>query len=350
MVAEAPVGERVLIVKTTALGDVAKAAACLATLRAAFPSARIDWVVHPGFADAVRHHPMLDGVVPFDRKRLSGFGYKPGATLAGLALAKRLWRAKYGRAYDLQGLAKSGLLTWATRAPRRVGFHDARERASLGYNVKYPVAVAQHTVDRMLGLLEADGLAPVPDTRLYVGADDAGWADRYRNDHGLTAGRYVCLAPTAQWGCKCWPIECYTEVARRAVALSGVDDRVVLLAAPHEHAALAPIADVLGDRALLPTTTVGQSMALIAGAAVLVGNDSAPLHLAVGLGRPAVGVFGPTDPALVGPYGRDDDVVQPAGITPGDMAGYRARKDDNTLIAKVPVDAVWEKLVARLPA
>lgn len=350
-------GERILIVRPTALGDVAKTVPCLATLRAAFPrsevpgaGARIDWLVHPAFADAVRHHPMLDGVVLFDRKRLGGFGWRPSATRAGLALAKQLRRAGYTRVYDLQGLARSGLLTWLTRAPRRVGFRDAREKASLGYNVKHDVSADLHSTDRMLGLLDADGLEPVRDPRLYVGPDDAAWAEQYCDDNGLSAGRYVCLAPTAQWGCKCWPIESYTEIARRAVGQSGVDGRVVLLAAPHEHAAFVPITEALGDKALVPMTTVGQSMALIQNAAAVVGNDSAPLHLAVGLDRPAVGVFGPTDPALVGPYRRAADVVQPEGVTPDDMVGYRARRDDNTLIAKVPVDAVWEKLCARLPA
>ncbi|XAM01372.1 glycosyltransferase family 9 protein [Phycisphaeraceae bacterium D3-23] len=343
-------GERILIVRPTALGDVAKTVPCLATLRAAFPGARIDWLVHSAFADVVGYHPMLDGVVPFDRKGLSGFGLRPRATRAGLALAKRLRRAKYTRVYDLQGLARSGLLTWLTRSPKRVGFMYARERAGLGYNVKYPVAVAQHTVDRMLGLLEADGLSPVHDARLYVGEDDAAWARDYLETQRLSAGRYVCLAPTAQWGCKCWPAERYAELAQRVVAHVGVEDRVVILAAPHEHDRLTPITQALGDLALLPATTVGQLMGLIQAAAAVVANDSAALHLAVGLGRPAVGIFGPTDPKLVGPYRRGDDVVQPDGITADDMGDYRGRKDDDALIARVAVDAVWAKLEARLPA
>ncbi|MEM9416517.1 MAG: glycosyltransferase family 9 protein [Planctomycetota bacterium] len=343
-------GERILIVRPTALGDVAKTVPCLATLRGAFPESRIDWLVHSAFAEVVQHHPMLDGVVPFDRKGLSGFGLKPSATRAGLALAKQLRRTKYTRVYDLQGLARSGLLTWLTRSPRRVGFRDARERAALGYNVRHDVAPELHTVDRMLGLLQADGLQPVHDTRLYVGEDDAAWATDYIEIQGLSAGRYVCLAPTAQWGCKCWPAGHYAELAERVVAHGGVEGRVVLLAAPHEQDALRPITQALGERALVPTTTVGQLMALIQNTAALVANDSAALHLAVGLGRPAVGVFGPTDPALVGPYRREDDVVQPEGITPGDMADYRGRKDDDALIARVGVDAVWAKLMARLPA
>lgn len=345
-----PDAERILIVRPTALGDVARTVPALATLRAAFPRAKIDWLVHTAFADAVRHHPMLDGVVPFDRKALGGFGLKPRATRAGLALAKRLRRAGYTRVYDLQGLARSGLLTWLTRAPRRVGFADARERGWLGYNVRHRVPAELHTVDRMLRLLGGDKMGAIDDMRLYVGADDAAWAAAYRAEHGLTHGRTVMLAPTAQWGCKCWPIEKYAEIAWRVKTHGSVDKRVVLLAAPHEHDKLRPITERLGDRALVPTTTVGQLMALIEGAAALVANDSAALHLAVGLGRPVVALFGPTDPALVGPYQRKEDVLQPESITPEDMAHYRTHKDDNALISRIETNVVYEKLYFRLPA
>ena len=339
---------RILLVRPTALGDVARTVPCLASLRAAFPGARIDWLVHSAFVEVVRHHPMLDGVVPFDRQRLSGFGLWPSATRAGFAMAKALRRAGYTHVYDLQGLGRSGLAAWLTRAPHRAGFADAREYGWLGYNRRLAVPPAMHTVDRMLGLLRADGIAPVADMRLYVGDYDRAWAQDYLEQHGLAAGRYVCLAPTAQWGCKCWPAAKYAELAGRVVAHEGADTPVVLLAAPHEHAQLKPITDALGGQARVPKTTVGQLMALIAQSAVVVANDSAALHLAVGLDRPVVGVFGPTDPALVGPYRRGASVVQPAGITPDAMARYRARKDDNTLIAEVSVEVVWEKLVAAL--
>ncbi|NBC10877.1 MAG: hypothetical protein GVY24_03970 [Planctomycetes bacterium] len=326
-------GPRILIVRPSALGDVCRTVPCLVSLRRALPGAHLDWLVNAPFAPAVASHPMLDGVVPFHRKDFS-LG-------RGLALARRLRAGRYDTVYDLQGLLRSGVLTWLTRAPQRVGFANAREGAALCYNRKHAIDPALHTVERMLGLLEAAGIEPVRDLRLYVGEDDAACLDRFIDEHGLRE-EYTCLAPTAQWRCKCWPIERYAELAH------WIEGPVVVLAAPHEHAQVQPLLEALGERAVFPRTTVGQLIALISRCRLLVCNDSAALHIAVAFGKPIVSVFGPTDPARVGPYQRPEAVVQPADITPDDMARYRKHKDDQSLIARVTVEQVRDAMAAQL--
>ena len=87
--------------------------------------------------------------------------------------------------------------------------------------------------------------------------------------------------------------------------------------------------------------------AVVAAAEMVVCNDSAPLHMAVGFDRRLVTVFGPTNPALAGPYRRDDCVVQPEGITASNMKRYRHHHDQH-LIARVGVEAVWAKIVQQL--
>jgi ADP-heptose:LPS heptosyltransferase len=73
-------------------------------------------------------------------------------------------------------------------------------------------------------------------------------------------------------------------------------------------------------------------------------NDSAPLHIAVGFDRRIVCLFGPTDPSRVGPYQRDDTVLQPPGITPRQMTQYRRRRDDQSLIAQISLKRVWDRV------
>jgi len=328
-----PADQRILIVRPSALGDVCRTVPCLVSLRRAFPAATIDWLVNAPFAPAIAPHPMLDDTVPFHRKDFS-LG-------RGLALARRLRAGRYDAAYDLQGLLRSGMLTWLTRAPDRVGFANAREGAAFCYNRRHRIDRTRHTVDRMLGLLESAGIEPVRDMRLYVGADDATWLDRFIDEHALGAG-YNCVAPTAQWRCKCWPIGRYAEVAK------SIEGPVVVLAAPHEHAQVQPLLEALGERAVLPRTTVGQLIALISRCRLLVCNDSAALHIGVAFDKPIVSVFGPTDPARVGPYRRPDAVVQPPGITPADMARYRRHKDDQTLIGRVTVERVRDAIASQL--
>lgn len=344
--------ERVLIVRPSALGDVSRTVPALATLRHAFPEARLDWLVASAFADAVRPHPMLDGLVSFDRQLLGRFGLSPRATRQGLALARELRTNAYDVVYDLQGLLRSGLLTWLTRAPRRVGFHDAREGGWLGCNVRHRVEPV-HAVDRMLGLLEADGLTPVPDARLYVGEADRHWLATFREQVGLGAkAPYACLAPTARWRCKCWPLQRYANLARRLLESGAAGEHLVLLAAPEEQRELAPMIEglppSLRPRVHCPATSVGQMMALLSETRLLVCNDSAALHVAVGFGRPIVALFGPTDPARVGPYRRCDSVVQPPGITDAEMRRYRQYRSDQSLMARISVEQVWQKVRQQL--
>ncbi len=345
--------QRILIVRPSALGDAARTVPCLVALRSAYPAARIDWLINAPFADAIRAHPALgraaasggggdegEGVIPLDRTN----------TAAALRLMRRLRAQRYDLAIDLQGLARSGLFTRATAAPRRVGDANARELAWLGYNRRHRIDPALHAVDRMVGLLQAEGIPPSHDLTLHVPPEDGPWAAAFLGEHGLTAGRYACVAPTAQWGCKCWPIDRYAELAARLVRHEALDRKVVVLAAPHETPRVRPLLDALGQAAVCPATTVGRMMAIIQHAALLVCNDSAPLHLAVGLGVPTVSLFGPTDPAMVGPYpiGDPKHRVLRAPSAAGRTFQYRRHREDDTLIAELTVDAVWEAIRAHL--
>ncbi len=365
--ADAP--RRVLIVRPTALGDVARTVPVLATLRKAYPHAHIDWLVARAFAPAVRNHPMLNGVVEFDRKQLAHFGLSPAATKAGWRFGKLLKEKNYDTVYDLQGLFRSGLFTRLTRARRRVGFANARELGWLGYNIRHHVDASLHTVDRMLGLLQADGLEPVHDMQLYLAEQDKTWLETFKREHGIGDAGYACIAPTARWGCKCWPIERYGEIARRMIEQSVAGDKLVIIASPDEREKVLPIYEVLmgngaggglsgtagtsgaggtsgGDlreRVVFPVTRVGQMMALLSEPRVLVCNDSAPLHVAVGFNRPVVALFGPTNPARVGPYRKASSVLRPPDADKF-KSNYRRHMDDPTLIAKISVEEVWGKV------
>lgn len=344
-----PVPERILLVRPSALGDVCRTVPALATLRRTWPEARIDWMVRETFADAVRCHPAVDRVVDFPRRRFAAAWYSPTVMAEALAWARQLRRQGYDLVVDLQGLARSGLFTRLTGAPRRVGFANAREAAWLGYNQRHWIDPDLHAVDRMLGLLEMIGCPLERDMRLYVSGEDQHWLAAYLAEHGGEGASYACLAPTALWRCKCWPIERYVELGRRLLDAGLAGGRLLILAAGEERDQIQPLLDAFeGDRRVTwPRTTIGQMMAVVAAAALVVSNDSAPLHMAVGFDRRLVTVFGPTDPALAGPYRRDDCVVQPEGIGPDDMKRYRHHYDQR-LIARVSVEAVWAKVVEQL--
>jgi len=341
---------RVLIIRPSALGDVCRTVPALATLRNALPDAHIDWLVHEAFVDAISAHPDLNGVIPFARKRFAGMLTRPKVFREFRRFCKELKQNQYDLVVDLQGLFRSGFLTHATRAGRRLGFANARELAWLGYNRRYTVDHRVHTVERMLALLEMDGFEPVRDARLYVTPHDQKWLKVYLHTRSWDEQRYACIAPTAQWKCKCWPIAKFTELAKRLADEPRVGGRVVVLAAPHERAMVQPMIDALSGKVTIdwPKTTVGQMMALISKASLVVCNDSGPLHAAVGFNRPIVTFFGPTLVEQVGPYLRHDSVVVVPGVDETIARSFRRNKDDQSLIDEIEVDTAWAKVQEQL--
>ena len=227
-----------------------------------------------------------------------------------------------------------------------VADRDGRELSWLLANRRYRCGAHSHVVDRMLALLAAHGIEPAADMRLYTGPDDAAWwAARRRSQ------RYAVLAPTARWVTKRWPAE-------RWAALAGTlrqrgFEQICVIGAPHELDQVAAVQEAGADvDVLLEELTIGRTMAVIEHAAIVVANDSAPLHMAVGLDRPLVGLFGPTNPARVGPYKRESAVVRPpadvrASLTGGSSdVNYRDRALGDRIMRAITLDQVVERVEA----
>ena len=335
--------ERILIIRPTALGDVARTVPALVSLRNAFPAAQIDWLVHDAFIDAIRHHPALSNAIPFPRKQFGTAWRSPAAMRELLKWIGSLRKTRYTRVIDLQGLLRSGVISRLTGARKRIGYANARELGWLGYNEKHHVDASLHAVDRMLGLVAAHGVPIAHDMTLYVGKEDADWLERYREERQITdqQGGYFVIAPTARWLCKCWPLDRYEVIAKRLLDSGLAGGKAVLIASPSEAAAVAPLIASLGARVVAPSTSVGQMMALISRARLVLCNDSAPLHMAVGFNRPIVTIFGPTDPSLVGPYRRPTTIVQPPKIGAMGPRTYRQANNDQSLISGVSIEQVW---------
>lgn len=315
---------RVLLIRPSALGDVCRSVPVLVSLKRAFPDAEIDWLVQASFADAVAAHPSLREPIPFHRGKLT----KPSTWSEALSLRRRLREGRYDLVVDAQGLLRSGFFAGATRAPRRIGYADAREHAALFYNEPHKVDPKLHAVDRMLALVAAAGIEPVADMRLYT--RERTRRKLWERHAELERGGHVVIAPTSRWAAKRWPIDRFRDLAQRLLAEGA--RRIAVVGAPGEAEQCAPllglakndprILDLVGD------LSVGELMATVENSALVVANDSAPLHMAVGFGRPTVALFGPTRTELVGPYKRDADVIQ--HVEPGD--DFRHKLDANAKV------------------
>jgi heptosyltransferase-1 len=277
---------RILIIKPSSLGDVVHALPTVSLIRRKFPEARITWLINDSLTSLLEHCPVIDELLPFERQRFRSPWQFPGFA----AFLATLRRKRFDVVVDLQGLFRSGLMSWATRAPRRIGLGDAREGARFFYNeiVKVP---RSHAVERYLCAARHLGCDSTPiEFPLGVSPEVKG--------EGL-----IGVNPSARWVTKLWGSDKFAELIRRLPR-----ERVVLTGSAGEREEIEKIAQ--GCRNFAGETDLFQLAELYRRCAVVITNDSGPMHVAAAVGTPVVGIFGASDPSLTGPYGKEHVVLR----------------------------------------
>jgi lipopolysaccharide heptosyltransferase I len=309
----------IALVKLSSLGDVIHALPVADALSAAFPRARLAWLVERREAALLRDHPALDEVIDVDTRAWRS-ARTPRQALGVLrelaALRRRLRAARFDVAIDLQGLVKSGAVARATGAPLRIGFAAgwSRERLSAVFTTRRvtPPPQASHVVDQYLALLEPLGVT-MPPGRARFRLPSRAAAESRIDDFFVGVGlkprhRLVVLNPGAGRGNKRWPVARFRALAER-LCHEG-DAQVLVLWGPREHEAARAIVEMPAPRpALAPPTDLDELAAVARRASVMVAGDTGPLHLAAAVGTPCVGLYGPTSAARNGPYGTGHRVI-----------------------------------------
>ncbi|MBN8248736.1 MAG: lipopolysaccharide heptosyltransferase II [Verrucomicrobia bacterium] len=297
---------KILILKPSSLGDVVQALPVARLLRLRFPGATLHWWVNADLAPLLEGDPDIARIVPFERRRWAN----PESIGRGVTALRRLRAERYEWVLDLQGLARSATLAWLVRGRLTVGLQDWREGAPALYDVSVPrPSPATHAVDWYLAVLRA---LEVPVDRPYEWLPlrpAAAAAVAARSDAPETL--WIALQPGARWTNKRWPVERFAETAQRL--LSGNPQcRIAVLGGSADRPLGAAIAAAGGSRVLdlSGRLTLPEMVEWIRRCAVLVTNDTGPMHVAAALGRPVVGIFGPTDPRRTGPYGQTDRILR----------------------------------------
>ena len=298
--------QRILIVRLSAIGDVIHGLPVLNALRDRYPHARLAWVVEDRASDLLRGHASLDELITVPR----GWLKSPRVVWQ---LRRRLRALRPDVSIDLQGLAKSAIVARLSGAGRRIGFGCAKGRElSRWLNNELVESAAAHIIDCNLQLLQPLGIeSPAVRFAVAESQQDAQWARQTIAQAGLGEG-FALLNPGAGWPSKLWPADRFAAVA----AYFGRQLRLpaVVVWAGQKERALAEriVADRAGGARLAPPTTLGQLAALARRARLFVGSDTGPLHLAVAVGTPCVGLYGPMPAERNGPYGPGHIAIQKA--------------------------------------
>lgn len=313
-----PHPESILIVRLGAMGDVLHAMPAVAALRKAWPQARIGWVIErrwsellvsqdEGAAAVSGAQPLINALHTVDtrawRKRfLWPETWRDIRRSIGVVRAE-----KYEVGIDFQGAIKSALLARVSDAHEIFGFARPRESAAkLWYNSQVN-ATAVHVIDQNLQLASAvvrNRLAAEP-VELPRSTEGESWCEQFLKRRGLV--HFAILNPGSGWGAKSWPGERYAEVARR---LQKAGIRSLINFGPGEEALAKSVAAVSEGSAEIVHCTLPQLIALTRRAALFIGGDTGPMHLAAALKVPTVALFGPTDPARNGPYWKPSVILR----------------------------------------
>jgi ADP-heptose:LPS heptosyltransferase len=293
---------RILIVKLRAIGDVILSTVVTKNLRLAFPGAQIHYLTESASAEVLKGNPFVDDVLVYDRAAMSG----PG-------LIRAVRRGRYDLVLDLFGNPRTALLTWLSGARRRVGFRF-RGRA-YAYNVlAEPRGDSVHNTQFNLDALSALGV-PIQDRHIYFSFDDADarYVDSFWPPAFGGGSLVVGINSGGGWYTKRWGLDRFAGLADRLSEELGA--RIVLLWGPGQLPDAEEIRRrMVRDAFIPPATTLRQLGALIKRCSILVSNDSGPMHIGSAVGTPVLGIFGPTDPRLQGPYGENHLVVRNEGL------------------------------------
>lgn len=282
---------RILIVKTSSMGDVVHATPVVADILRKHPAAEIHWLVEAPFAAIPQMHPGVKRVLPMAwrkwREQLTS-----SATWAAMrALRNELRAQKYDLALDLQGLIKSAFWARQSRAPVAGYDKDSiREpQATWFYARQAKVSRTLHAVQRCRLLAAAVlGYEPSGAPDFGLRAPGVGWAPR---------GRYAVLIPNASRREKLWPERHWVGVGQRLAQRGWTP---VVLWGREEEQTLAERIAAGCDGDVPPFLRVGEMASVLARAEQVVGLDTGFTHLAAALGRPTLGIYCDHEPGLAG--------------------------------------------------
>jgi len=290
--------KRVLIVRLSSIGDVVMGTPAAAALKKARPDLHVAWVVEDRSHELLLGNPWIDEVLVAPRSRWSRMRQE-GRYLAALrelyAFLRDLRRRRFDIAVDLQGRLKSALTAYASGAPVRIGPVDAGEGSKVFYTCAGPVGrQTRRASERYLRILEPLGVPYEPsDMHVQVQAGDMDAAQAVLARCGV-ARPFAALCPATTFRTKFWTAQgfaavadgLYQEFGLRSVVLGARGD--VPLALEIASLAKAPVAVAAGQ------TSLRTAAALIALSSLVVSVDTGLLFVALAVGTPAVGLFGPT--------------------------------------------------------
>lgn len=292
---------RVLIVKTSSMGDVLHTLPALTDAARAIPGIRFDWVVEEGFAQIPSWHEAVERVIPVAIRRWRKAWFSAPIKAERQAFRDAIQAVNYDAIIDAQGLVKSAALVTrlAHGVKHGMDWSTAREPlASLFYNRRHHIAKQQHAVERTRELFAKSLGYAKPETQ-----GDYAIAQHFLRTVTPDNAPYCVFLHATTRDDKHWPESHWRELIG-LLKESGLQIKLPW-GAPHEEARAKRLAEGFDYVEVLPRLSLEEVAHVLAGAKFVVSVDTGLSHLTAALDRPNITLYGPTDPGLIGGYGKN---------------------------------------------
>ncbi len=350
-------GKRILIIKPSSLGDVVHTLPVVHAIKRRHPSCHIGWIIQETFVGIIAGDPTVDEIIPIfipstsDPHARRGVVFQAArATLRTLAhLRKRFRLNPYDLVLDLHASLRSGLLAATNPNGLRIGFSHAKEFNTLfQHHCIVTDPQRPHAVDENMSFATYLQCDPMEQDFSIVTDPKARSAVRsFLTHEGIGPGDKIVYAnPSARWESKFWTVHGWARLADMLIREPGV--RVCFAGSPQDLPYITEITEKMLEK---PTIAAGRldlsgAVALIEASDVYVGVDSGPMHIAAFAGTTVIALFGPTDPAKVGPYGTGRQVIQHPDL---DCLSCRKRTcDDHRCLDEITPEQVFAETLNAL--
>ncbi len=307
---------KIIIIKLSAIGDVVHALPAVNIIKDKIPSAEVSWIVDKKASNVLEDHPSIDNliVLPLSIWKENIKSNKVETFNEIINFFQNIRSFKYHYAIDLQGLFKSGLVTFLSGARYRIGYNDAREGSTLFYNKKFsPPPEGTPVVERYIQLIEKSlGIkSNKVEFNLSFSQFEKEKIDVLLIEYGIENNRrIVVINPITSWLSKNWPLNLYSLLCDRLI--DEYDCQVLLTGSAANTDEIDLIIEGMKNRAfnLCGRINLRELAELYKRADVFVGGDTGPMHIASAVDCPVVTIMGPTNPVRNGPYGVKSIILQ----------------------------------------
>lgn len=293
---------QILIIRTSAIGDVIMAASILSGLKAAYPEAQIDWLAEPMVAPLLAGDPRVRRIILWPKRTWRDLRRKWHLRMLGRAVrrfVKDLRTTRYDLVIDLQAQLRTRLFARLARADRRIGF-ASREPGGFLMTRLYsdaPDASEPGMDEDYRFLFQQMGLSPdAVHPELHPSGEDEAEALRLLAVHSIAPNRFTVIAPFTTRPQKHWLADRWLELIPKLRTIT--NEPVILLGGPGDRQAATAFANLPGLVSFVGETRLGVSAAIISRATRLIGVDTGLTHLGTAFGIPTVALFGATRPYL----------------------------------------------------